>query len=76
MLTWTLPRLPSECPFKHCYVCGQHHNASGLYCHDCLENRYTLVKRDAEIRGIAGDIRDHRFWMIDHPEKKKEDDAD
>lgn len=62
-------RLFSECPLKHCYVCSQHHSASGLYCHGCLEHRYTLVKRDAEIRGITGDLSDHRFWAVDHPEK-------
>ena len=56
----------SECPFKHCFICGEHDNASGNYCNDCMTSNYELVKRDAEIRGISRDNRDYRFWPYGH----------
>jgi hypothetical protein len=62
----------SECICKHCYTCGAHHGASGKYCEDCMLNHYDLVEKDAKIRGLSGDNRDHRFWLIDHPEQGKD----
>lgn len=56
----------SQCLFKHCYICGEHHGSSGVYCDTCMSENYELVKKDAEIRGLSGDTRDHRFWAYGH----------
>jgi hypothetical protein len=56
----------SECPFKHCFICGEHDCASGNYCKSCVDGSYEDVKKDAEIRGLSRDNRDHRFWAYGH----------
>lgn len=55
-----------ECLLKHCYICGEHHGASGVYCASCVADRYEDVRKDAEIRGLSGDHRDHRWWSYGH----------
>jgi hypothetical protein len=56
----------SECPFKHCFICGEHFGGSSNYCTTCMDEEYERVKKDAEIRGLSGDHRDHRFWGYGH----------
>ncbi len=73
MITEAYSYLP-ECLLKHCYICGCHHGGSGLYCHGCLEKRYELVTKDAEIRCKFGDLKDHRFWASEHAEQGKDRD--
>jgi hypothetical protein len=56
----------TQCMCKHCFICGKHHGESNVYCTSCMTGRYEEVRRDAELRGLSGDHKDHRWWPHGH----------